>query len=128
MTTEGCVDIYAHAVKFETARQRGCLRMFLQETAVLTRTIHHEVESHFLHSSCLWTTTISNVSSSHNSKQDLEMFTTFTGSDFYPLAVETLRAWSLSSLKILARRTVQTTGTTISKSTQYLFSNFQLNS
>ena len=43
--------------------------------------------------------------------------------DFYPLVVETLGVWSPSSLetlKIIARRTVLTTGTTVSKAIQHL--------
>ena len=46
-----------------------------------------------------------------------------SGCDFYPLVGETLGVWTPSSLeilKIMARRTVLTTGTTISKATHYL--------
>ena len=39
------------------------------------------------------------------------------GCDFYPLAVETL---GVRSLVIIARRTVLTTGTTVSKAIQHL--------
>ena len=45
------------------------------------------------------------------------------GCDFYPLVVETLGVWSPSSLetlKIIARRTVLTTETTVSKGFQHL--------
>ena len=45
------------------------------------------------------------------------------GRDFYSLVVETLGVWSPSSLeilKIIARRTVLTTGTTVSKAIQQL--------
>ena len=45
-----------------------------------------------------------------------------SGYDFYPLVIESLGVWSPSSLetlKIMARRTVLITGTTMVKATQY---------
>ena len=51
------------------------------------------------------------------------------GCDFYPLVVETLGVWSPSSLEILniiAKRTVLTTETTVSKAIQIYCNNFLL--
>ena len=45
-----------------------------------------------------------------------------SGCDVYPLVIESLGVWipsSLETLKIMARRTVLTTGTTIAKATHY---------
>ena len=81
-TTVGRVDLYAHVVKL--LGKRGGADV--STTAVLPRKTHHEVESHFSHSSSLWTTNVNNAAVA---LADLEMFITPIGSDFYPLIVET---------------------------------------